>query len=50
MSKIFIVLFAGIFVSSVAYEILHRVNPELLKKAEDMLSTKLDSLFEVQAY
>ena len=42
MTKFTLVLFAGIFVGAVAYELLCRLNPELIQKGEDMA----DNLFK----
>jgi hypothetical protein len=44
MSKILIGVFLGVFIGSIAYEILARSNPELLKKLVDKSNGRLESL------
>lgn len=46
MSKILAGIFLGVFVSALAYEMLERSNPELLKKVREKISGKLDEFLE----
>jgi len=44
VTKFTFVLFAGIFVGAVAYELLCRLNPELIKKGEEMAGNLLETV------
>ncbi|MCL4456527.1 MAG: hypothetical protein M1406_03850 [Nitrospirae bacterium] len=44
MSKILIGVFLGVFVGALAYELLNRTRPDIIKKIEIKASEKVDSL------
>ena len=44
MSKILIGVFLGVFVGALAYELLNRTRPDIVKKIEIKASEKVDSL------
>ena len=45
MAKMLIGVFSGIFIGAVIYELLNRTNPDLIRKIEEMASSKVDELY-----
>lgn len=46
MSKILVGLFLGVFVGALAYELLNRAKPELVRKIEAKAFEKVDNLLK----
>lgn len=44
MSKVFIGVFAGVFIGAVIYELLNRTNPALVEMVENMAKNKIDDM------